>query len=109
MLSVLWPVSFIATLRGTPARSRFRTAVRRNSWMSPSPRTDGERSFSIVSCPDLPLPPRDVLTTHSVRRVDPLHRWRLAALVLGLGLAPSCHPAIREPHRLPTGVTLDPA
>jgi hypothetical protein len=27
----LWPVSFIATLRGTPARSRLRTADRRMS------------------------------------------------------------------------------
>jgi len=32
--SVLWPVSFMAALCGTPARSRFRTAVRRKSWTS---------------------------------------------------------------------------
>jgi hypothetical protein len=33
-LSVLCPVIFMATDRGTPARSRFRTAVRRKSWSS---------------------------------------------------------------------------
>ena len=32
-----------------------------------------------------------------------------AALVLWLAVAASCHPAVREPHRLPTGITLDPA
>src|SRR4030095_4508740 len=32
MLSVLCPVGFIATDRGTLARSRFRTALRRRSW-----------------------------------------------------------------------------
>jgi hypothetical protein len=33
-LSVLCPVIFIATDHATPARSRFRTAVRRKSWSS---------------------------------------------------------------------------
>src|SRR6266852_5621011 len=32
MLSVRWPTIFMAVDRGTPARSRFRTAVRRKSW-----------------------------------------------------------------------------
>jgi hypothetical protein len=31
-LSVLWPTIFMAVDRGTPARSRFGTAVRRKSW-----------------------------------------------------------------------------
>src|SRR5437867_10752127 len=34
MLSVWWPVSFMATDRGTLARSKFRTALRRGSWKS---------------------------------------------------------------------------
>jgi hypothetical protein len=33
-LSVRWPVIFMATDRGTPARSRFRAAERRRSWKS---------------------------------------------------------------------------
>jgi len=32
MLSVRCPIIFMAVDRGTPARSRFRTAVRRKSW-----------------------------------------------------------------------------
>jgi len=60
----LWPVIFIATDRGTPAVSKFRTAVRRKSCLSmpghPAFRQAVAPGFATVAASMACVPPRQV-------------------------------------------------